>query len=66
MGDFGFGQRLGMLGDPGLSFVLDTLQSYSWKIGIYVQYPQVIVLHLENLTSLLSYRTKLGMEAMEQ
>ena len=60
MGDFGFGQKLGMLSDPGLSFVLEILQSYSWRMGIYDQYPQLTVLHLETLTSLLSYRTKLG------
>lgn len=60
MGDFGFGQKLGMLSDPSLSFVLDTLQSYSWRMGIYDQYPQLTVLHLETLTSLLSYCTKLG------
>ena len=60
MGDFGFGQKLRMLEDPSLGFVLDVLQSYSWRMGIYEQFPQLTVLQLESLTSILSYRTELG------
>ena len=60
MGDFGFGQNLRMLEDSSLGFVLDVLQSYSWRMGIYEQFPQLTVLRLESLTSILSYRTELG------
>ena len=60
MGDFGFGQNLRMLEDPSLGFVLDVLQSYSWRMGVYEQFPQLTVLQLEPLTSMLSYRTELG------
>lgn len=60
MGDFGFGQKLGLMKDPSLSFVLNVLQSYSWRMGIYEQFPQLTVLQLEYFTSLLSYRTEMG------
>ncbi len=60
MGDFGFGQKLGLMKNPSLSFVLDVLQSYSWRMGIYEQFPQLTVLQLEYLTSLLSYRTEIS------
>ena len=49
-----------MLEDPSLDFVLDVLQSYSWRMGIYEQFPQLTVLQLESLISMLSYRTELG------
>ena len=49
-----------MLSDPGLSFVLETLQSHSWRMATYDQHPQLTALRLETLTSLLSSHTKLG------
>ena len=46
--------------DASLSFILDVLQSYSWRMGVYGQFPQLTVLRLESLTSFLPYRADLG------
>ncbi|KAL2044501.1 hypothetical protein N7G274_003206 [Stereocaulon virgatum] len=35
MGDYGFGQKMGMMKDASLTFILDVLQSYSWRMGVY-------------------------------
>ena len=60
MGEFGFGQKIGMLTDLNLNFVLEVLRAYSWRMGVYEQYPQLNNLQLEALASLLQYGTELG------
>jgi hypothetical protein len=60
MGDLGFGQKMGMMNDASLNLILDVLQSYNWRIGVYEQFPQLTVLRLESLILFLQYRTELG------
>ncbi|KAL8768880.1 MAG: hypothetical protein Q9194_005593, partial [Teloschistes cf. exilis] len=62
MGDFGFGQKIGSMGNPKLNFLFEVLRNYSWRMGVYAESPRLTVLHLETIVSLLTYRTKLGTE----
>ncbi|KAI9874884.1 MAG: hypothetical protein M1830_009181 [Pleopsidium flavum] len=55
MCDFGFGQELGLQTDRSLDFIPDVLQNYSWRMGIYEQYPQLASLGVERYASLLRY-----------
>ncbi|KAL9013516.1 MAG: hypothetical protein Q9173_001792 [Seirophora scorigena] len=60
MGDFGFGQKIGMMDDPSLGFILNILQKYSWRMGFYHQFPQLSSLNLESVTSFFLQRTEVG------
>lgn len=60
MGDFCFGQKIAMMKDQSLDFIFDVLGSYSWRMGVYEQFPQLTVLQLERLASLLLSGTELG------
>ena len=60
MGDIGFGQKIGLMTNPTLTFILDVLRSYSWRMGVYEQFPELKMLQLETLTSWLQYGTELG------
>lgn len=60
MGDFCFGQKIAMMKDQSLDFIFDVLGSYSWRMGVYEQFPQLTVLQLERLASLFLSGTELG------
>lgn len=55
MCDFGFGQNVGLQKDQSLDYITKTLQNYSWRMGIYEQYPRLATLSVERLASLLQY-----------
>ncbi|MCJ1392072.1 hypothetical protein MMC18_004939 [Xylographa bjoerkii] len=59
MCDFGFGQNLGSQLNQDLSFIPRVFQSYSWRMGIYEQYPQLAYLGVERLASWFQYGKKL-------
>lgn len=49
MGEFGFGQKIGMLSNPSMRFVLETLERFSFWAGVSFQIPLLRHLHLEDL-----------------
>ena len=55
MCDFGFGQNIGLQRDRSLDYIPTVLQNYSWRMGIYEQYPQLASLGIERWASLLGY-----------
>ncbi|KAL8849395.1 MAG: hypothetical protein Q9221_005633 [Calogaya cf. arnoldii] len=60
MGDFRFGQKLGMMKDPKLDYVLQILNDYSWRLGAYDQFLKLSILQLDYVTSFLVHQTELG------
>ncbi|MCJ1382415.1 hypothetical protein MMC17_005528 [Xylographa soralifera] len=59
MCDFGFGLDPQLQLNRDLSFIPRVLQNYSWRMGIYEQYPQLAYLGVERLASWLQYDKKL-------
>ncbi|KAI9812638.1 MAG: hypothetical protein M1827_004627 [Pycnora praestabilis] len=62
MCDFGFGQKVGLQTDRSLDYIPKALQNYSWRMGIYEQYPQLASLGVEKCASCFSY----GLELKEK
>lgn len=60
MDDFCFGQKKGMMKDQSLDYIFDVLGSYSWRMGVYEQFPQFPLLQLERLAPLFLSCTELG------
>lgn len=49
MGEFGFGQSYQLQTKPDNRFLIDATTATSRKAGVYIQYPKLQHLHLENL-----------------
>ncbi|MCJ1405443.1 hypothetical protein MMC11_008671 [Xylographa trunciseda] len=54
MSDFGFGQKIDLFANPDLDFVLDLLENYAWRMGIYKEFPFLRHLHLEKIYQVFS------------
>ena len=51
MGDFGFGQKTGLMDRPDDRYIINVMEAFSWRMGIYEQFPE-----LENLQAELILR----------
>lgn len=60
MGDFAFGEKIGMTSDSNLDFILAIFGNYSWRMGVYDQFPRLASVQLEKLVPLLRGQTNLG------
>ena len=49
MSDFAFGQRIDVMTNPELHFILDALGNYAWRMGIYKDCPSLASLQLERI-----------------
>lgn len=47
MGEFGFGERMGLLESSKHRFIIDVMHFYSWVMGFYEQFPGIAKLRLE-------------------
>ena len=55
MCDFGFGQNVRLQKDQSLDYITKVIQNYSWRMGIYEQYPRLATLSVERFASMLRY-----------
>ena len=55
MCDFGFAQNVGLQKDQSLDYITKVIQNYSWRMGIYEQYPRLANLRVERIASLLQF-----------
>ena len=59
MCDFGFGQKISLQTDRSLDFIPKVLKNYSWRMGIYEQYPKLAKLNVEEILRLLRFGAEL-------
>ncbi|CAG8974862.1 hypothetical protein HYALB_00000477 [Hymenoscyphus albidus] len=53
MCEFGFGQKTSLQTDRTLDFIPEVLKNYSWRMGIYEQYPKLARLNAEGFARIL-------------
>jgi len=53
MGEFGFGQTIGMLSNPAMGSILDNLERFNFWAGVYFQIPWLKHFHLEEILNFL-------------
>ncbi|MCJ1356030.1 MAG: hypothetical protein MMC33_006024 [Icmadophila ericetorum] len=51
---FAFGQKIDVFANPDQSFILDALENYAWRMGIYKESPFLTYLQLEKAYAILS------------
>lgn len=49
MTDFVFDSKIGVMTDPELHLILNALENYAWRMGIYKKSPSLTGLHFEGI-----------------
>jgi hypothetical protein len=59
LGDLAFGQKLSFQTDRSQDFVPEIIKLYSWRMGVYEQYPKLTKFKIDELISMLGFGAKL-------